>query len=162
MALGGCTSGGVEALADSVARRGYYGGVRLLLAATKRFVDACRAAGAVIKPELGDFALSYETNIPRQTGLSGSSALIVACQACLFARFGLDPDAVLRKPLRPELVLSAERELGITAGLQDRVIQTYGGLVSDGVYPRTSKCLRAPSWRITQAPPLTPDSNQSL
>lgn len=31
--------------------------------------------------------------------------------------------------VRPGLVLSAEQELGITAGLQDRVIQVYGGLV---------------------------------
>ena len=30
---------------------------------------------------------------------------------------------------RPTLVLRAEEELGITAGLQDRVIQVYGGLV---------------------------------
>ena len=30
---------------------------------------------------------------------------------------------------RPTLVLRAEEELGITAGLQDRVAQVYGGLV---------------------------------
>ena len=30
---------------------------------------------------------------------------------------------------RPTLVLRAEEELGITAGLQDRVIQVYGGVV---------------------------------
>ncbi len=30
---------------------------------------------------------------------------------------------------RPMLVLRAEEELGITAGLQDRVIQVYGGVV---------------------------------
>ena len=30
---------------------------------------------------------------------------------------------------RPTLVLRAEEELGITAGLQDRVVQVYGGLV---------------------------------
>lgn len=30
---------------------------------------------------------------------------------------------------RPNLVLSAEEELGITAGLQDRVVQVYGGVV---------------------------------
>lgn len=30
---------------------------------------------------------------------------------------------------RPKVILSAEEELGITAGLQDRVAQVYGGLV---------------------------------
>ena len=30
---------------------------------------------------------------------------------------------------RPGLVLKAEEELGITAGLQDRVVQVYGGIV---------------------------------
>lgn len=30
---------------------------------------------------------------------------------------------------RPTLILSAEEEIGITAGLQDRVVQVYGGLV---------------------------------
>jgi hypothetical protein len=30
---------------------------------------------------------------------------------------------------RPRVILSAEEELGITAGLQDRVAQVYGGLV---------------------------------
>ena len=32
--------------------------------------------------------------------------------------------------LRPGLVLAAEEELGITAGLQDRVVQVYGGVVA--------------------------------
>jgi hypothetical protein len=30
---------------------------------------------------------------------------------------------------RPNVVLNAEEELGITAGLQDRVVQVYGGVV---------------------------------
>lgn len=30
---------------------------------------------------------------------------------------------------RPRVILTAEEELGITAGLQDRVAQVYGGLV---------------------------------
>ena len=30
---------------------------------------------------------------------------------------------------RPGLALAAEQELGIAAGLQDRVVQTFGGLV---------------------------------
>jgi glucuronokinase len=30
---------------------------------------------------------------------------------------------------RPSIILSAEEDIGITAGLQDRVVQVYGGLV---------------------------------
>jgi hypothetical protein len=41
---------------------------------------------------------------------------------CLLQFFGV-PEAVLPVQQRPSLVLSAEAELGITAGLQDRVIQ---------------------------------------
>lgn len=45
---------------------------------------------------------------------------------CLMAFFGVGPQHI---PLeqRPALVLSAESELGITAGLQDRVIQVGRG-----------------------------------
>jgi galactokinase/mevalonate kinase-like predicted kinase len=39
-------------------------------------------------------------------------------------------DAFINTVDYPEVILSIERdELGISAGLQDRVIQTYGGLV---------------------------------
>jgi len=73
------------------------------------------------------FRLSYDTNIPRQAGLSGSSAIVTAALSCLEAFFG--DSFALPKPLRPALVLAAESALGITAGLQDRVVQTYEGAV---------------------------------
>ena len=71
------------------------------------------------------FRLSYITNIPKQAGLSGSSAIVTACVSCLEALFG--PEFVIPHARRPNVVLAAETALGITAGLQDRVIQTYGG-----------------------------------
>eukprot|EP00878_Enallax_costatus_P032814 GHUV01036107.1.p1 GENE.GHUV01036107.1~~GHUV01036107.1.p1 ORF type:complete len:119 (-),score=31.68 GHUV01036107.1:368-724(-) len=43
---------------------------------------------------------------------------------CLMQYFDI-PASVLPVPQRPSLVLSAEAELGITAGLQDRVIQVF-------------------------------------
>lgn len=46
----------------------------------------------------------------------------VAALNCLLLHYGV-PDEVLPVAERPSLVLSAESELGITAGLQDRVIQ---------------------------------------
>ena len=36
---------------------------------------------------------------------------------------------LVKVEIKPDLVLSAEKELGIIAGLQDRVAQVYGGLV---------------------------------
>ena len=46
-------------------------------------------------------------------------------------REGCDPDGDSRVPVqdRPALLLSIEEDLGITAGLQDRVVQIYGGAV---------------------------------
>ncbi len=73
------------------------------------------------------FTLSYETTIPRQVGLAGSSALVLATMMCLEEHIGVSiPEAVL-----PSLALAAEADhLGVVAGLQDRVVQTYGGLVA--------------------------------
>ena len=151
----------------------------------KRFAEYCLEKGISL-PQKG-FAVQYEINIPRQAGLSGSSAIACATLNCLLqhydvadrcwpplppstshpcthphcsffeglakqlqwipTRFGpqdapncpLIPGFYLsqstcmqiktslscRVPLaeRPQLILSAEADLGITAGLQDRVIQ---------------------------------------
>ncbi|CAK0783514.1 hypothetical protein CVIRNUC_006713 [Coccomyxa viridis] len=104
---------------------GYGGGVKLLKAMCKIFFADCKQRGLELPQQ--HFELSYETNIPRQSGLSGSSAIACAAFNCLLAFYGLRD----RIPVadRPTLVLRAEEELGITAGLQDRVVQVYGGLV---------------------------------
>lgn len=64
--------------------------------------------------------------------MSGSSAIVVATFKALLRHYGLcAADLGLKKAAVPEVILSIERdELGISAGLQDRVIQTYGGLVA--------------------------------
>ncbi|GBG68919.1 hypothetical protein CBR_g3618 [Chara braunii] len=105
---------------------GYYGGVRLLLAACKRFHDYC-AEHSIDIPDDSNFTLSYDTDIPRQAGLSGSSAIVCAALSCLFEHYAVNDKIPIAE--RPSLALSVEEELGITAGLQDRVIQVYGGLV---------------------------------
>ena len=104
---------------------GYYGGMRLLKAAIKKFHDYCRQNGI----ELPDrsYTVGYETDIPRLVGLAGSSAIVVAMFRALM-RFH---EVQIPRHLMPAIVLSAEiDELGISAGLQDRVIQTYEGIVS--------------------------------
>jgi glucuronokinase len=58
--------------------------------------------------------------------MAGSSALITATLRCLMEFYKLE----IPLEAQPSLVLSVEREeLGIAAGLQDRVIQVYEGLV---------------------------------
>src|SRR6185295_9532190 len=65
------------------------------------------------------------TTIPRQVGLAGSSAIITATLRCLMEFY----DVEIPLELQPSLVLSVERdELGVAAGLQDRVAQAYEGL----------------------------------
>ena len=62
-----------------------------------------------------------------QTGLSGSSAIVCATLNCLLDFYQIRH--LVKVEIRPELILGAEKELGIVAGLQDRVAQVYGGLV---------------------------------
>jgi glucuronokinase len=103
---------------------GYYGGMRLLKAAIKRFHDYCRLQNIDLPDR--SFTVSFETNIPRLVGLSGSSGIIVAMMRAMMQFYGVD----VPKPILPSLVLSVEKEeLNINAGLQDRVIQVYEGLV---------------------------------
>ena len=110
-------------LEQSIRSYGYYGGIRLLQAALKRFHGYCTGRG--IELDGRGFSMRYFSNIPPQVGMAGSSAIITACVRGLMAFYGVEiPPAELAN-----LVLSAElEELGITAGLQDRVAQVYEGL----------------------------------
>ena len=114
----------IQDLARDVKLHGYYGGERLVKATVKRFFEYCQRRG--IRLHERNFSVRYETNIPRQVGLAGSSAIITATLRALMEFY----DVVIDKPAQPSFVLSVENEeLGIAGGLQDRVIQTYEGLV---------------------------------
>ncbi|KAF3501947.1 hypothetical protein F2Q69_00044859, partial [Brassica cretica] len=104
---------------------GYYGGVRLLMAICKVFRSYCKDND--IRLHDRNFTLSYDTNIPRQTGLSGSSAIVSAALSCLLDYYNVRH--LIRIEVRPNLILNAEKELGIVAGLQDRVAQVYALLI---------------------------------
>ena len=69
---------------------------------------------------------SVTTTIPREVGLAGSSAIVTATLRALDALLGT------RIPLAelPGVALAAEADLGIAAGLQDRVAQAHGGLTA--------------------------------
>lgn len=110
-------------LVQDVELHGYYGGLRLIKGTIKRFADYCAEQGT--KPHDRNFALRYEMDIPRQVGLGGSSALVTATFRALMKFYGVD----IQKEILPGLILSVEtKELGIAAGLQDRVAQVYEGL----------------------------------
>ena len=64
-----------------------------------------------------------------QVGLAGSSAIVTATLKCLMHFFNLT-QSDLPKEVQPQFILDVEKsELHINAGLQDRVIQVYEGLV---------------------------------
>ncbi len=114
----------VHDLANDVRMHGYYGGIRLIKATIKRFVEYCTERDIPLHDR--NFSIRYSSTIPRQVGLAGSSSIIVATLRCLMAFYKV----TIPPYLQPSFVLSVEREeLGITAGLQDRVIQIFEGLV---------------------------------
>jgi glucuronokinase len=114
----------ISDLARDVRLHGYYGGIRLIKATIKRFVEHCQARGLALHDR--KFSVRYQTTIPRQVGLAGWSAIIVATLRCLMEFY----DVRLPLETQPMFVLLVEQEeLGITVGLQDRVIQVYEGLV---------------------------------
>jgi glucuronokinase len=114
----------VDELVHDVRLHGYYGGVRLVKATIKKFVDYCHRQGYSLHDQ--NFSIRYQSNVPRQVGLAGSSAIIVATLRALMAFYGVE----IPRRILPSLALSVEtEELGIAAGLQDRVIQVYQGLV---------------------------------
>lgn len=111
-------------LAEDVTSHGYYGGVRLLKATIKRFVEYCNTQDIQLHSQ--NFSVRYETHIPRQVGLAGSSSIITAMLRCLLEFYDVD----MPLEIQPSFVLSVETdELGIAAGLQDRVIQVYERMV---------------------------------
>jgi len=111
-------------LTADVELNGYYGGVRLVKATVNRFA---RTFLGDRLPEVDrNFTIRYRSDIPRQVGLAGSSAIIAATTRAL-CRFY---DVQIDKAAMPTFVLEVEtKELELNAGLQDRVIQVYEGAV---------------------------------
>ncbi|VGO18043.1 mevalonate kinase family protein [Pontiella sulfatireligans] len=113
----------LDHLEQHIRECGYYGGIRLLQASLKRFLIYCREKDI----DLGErvFAMRYFSNIPHHVGMAGSSAIITACFRGLMQFYGVD----IAKEQLANIILSVEtEELGIGAGLQDRVAQVYQGL----------------------------------
>lgn len=114
----------IDELVHDIQRHGYYGGIRLVRATIKKFADYCRDRDIPLHKQ--NFSIRYQSDIPRMVGLAGSSAIIVATLRCLMEFYNVD----IPREVQPSLALSVEtEELGIAAGLQDRVAQVYEGLV---------------------------------
>jgi glucuronokinase len=111
-------------LRDDVLAQGYYGGIRLMKATIRRFLDYCDEQRIRLPDR--NFSIRYRSTIPLRVGLAGSSALVTATLRALMEFYEID----IPKVIQPSLILSVEKhELGISAGLQDRVIQVYEGCV---------------------------------
>ena len=114
----------IQELVERAGLYGYYGGVRLVKAMIKKFYEYCQ--DQCIQLEKKNFTIRYTSNIPRQLGLGGSSAIITAGIRALMEFYS----AKIPQEILPTLILEAEREeLGINAGFMDRVIQVYEGCV---------------------------------
>ena len=119
-----CSFNSLDELCQDVKLHGYYGGLRLVKATLKKFAGYCAAHGIRLSEER--FSIRYDSNIPRQVGLAGSSAIITATLRALLEFYGVE----IPRELQPNLILSVEtEELGISGGLQDRVCQVYETLV---------------------------------
>jgi glucuronokinase len=93
--------------------------IPLVRAAVARFRAEVRAVGPV--------AVEWATTVPREVGLAGSSAIVIAVLRALAQATGATPGE--RDLARMALAVEAE-DLGIAAGLQDRLVQVHEGLAA--------------------------------
>ena len=114
----------IQDLARDVQLHGYYGGIRLVKATIKRFVDYCEREGLALHER--NFSVRYETSVPQQVGLAGSSAIIVATLRCLMEFYG-----VADSPARPAVAGAVGGDRGAghrrrAAGSGDPVLRGAG------------------------------------
>ncbi len=99
-------------------------GERLIRASLRQFGRRLFAADPKSAATAPGMRIRYETDIPREVGLSGSSAIVIACLRALLAWF----DRSLPNDEVAAIALAAEvDELGIAAGPMDRLIQAHQG-----------------------------------
>ncbi len=112
--------GSISELVSEVEQNGYYGGIRLIKAAIKKFNDHCRENKITLPGK--NFRIAFTSSIPDRLGLAGSSAIVTASIKAMMQFYGIE----IPKPILANLILSVEKdELKIGAGLQDRVAQVY-------------------------------------
>jgi glucuronokinase len=136
---------GCSSLTDFVAavdRFGYYGEDRLIRAAVRAFADLVPRDGQAMH---STFRIETRTDIPRQVGFAGSSAIVVACIQGLAQYFGvsMDKDEIALQSLWVET-----KRLGVSAGIMDRVVQVYEApiFVDAKSVPAKTRVLRGCRW----------------
>lgn len=92
----------------------------LLSATIKKFFEYCKSEGITLAKK--GFEIEFESTIPREVGLAGSSAIITAIFRTLIEYYWVS----IPLEIQANLILEVEtKELGISAGLQDRVVQVF-------------------------------------
>lgn len=130
-ALAGNPSDGYGGATLAVTVRNFAATVRAETAPVASIEPASELVSAAAKRVPGGphppAAIRWATTIPREVGLAGSSALIVATirALCSLRRVALPADAVAALALTVEV-----EDLGIAAGPQDRVAQAHEGLLN--------------------------------
>lgn len=112
-------------LSDEVDRYGHGGSRSLVTAALRTVHRHAMRVGASVSQE--GFSLRYGSDIPRQLGFGGSTALVVAVQDVVCRHLGLRIDPLVR----PTLAMAAEAdELGLVTAPRTSVTQILGGVVA--------------------------------
>ncbi|MGV3617530.1 MAG: mevalonate kinase family protein [Fimbriimonas sp.] len=106
---------------------------RLTLGEDHRLPEDTRLWDAAVArfPLEGPVRVEWSTEVPRSSGLSGSTALLAATLACVLAARGEAPDleSAQGRIAFAELVRDVERhEAGIVCGFQDAYMIVHGGL----------------------------------
>lgn len=110
----------LDEMIEDIKINGYYGGFRLIKAAIKQFHEYTQKYNIAIPDR--NFTIRYSSNIPRQVGLAGSSAIIACTIKALSAFYEVEiPPEIMAN----YIMWSETKEIGIAAGLQDRVIQAF-------------------------------------
>jgi glucuronokinase len=116
----------LAALAENPGDLSHGGLPRLVLGALVHFQDDCVGSGFAM--EASGFEMVVSTDIPRQVGLAGSSAVTTSVIRCLLTHHGLGtalpPHAVADMALKVET-----DRLEIHGGLQDRLPQAYNRML---------------------------------
>ncbi len=115
----------VLAWLDHVDQAGHGDEQRIISASLWTIVDHLRRTGVGVEGLTG-LRLHWHTAVPRSIGLAGSSALAVGAIEVAATAWGVNLD----RRVIAALALRAEREvLGIAAGWQDRIVQSFGRTV---------------------------------
>jgi len=114
-----------DELLTHTARYGIFDEEPYLRAGLSVFGHHCRTHGLADRLDRNVSLRLLETNIPRQLGLSGSSAIVTAATRALMQFYAIS-EAEIPLTTQAWLVLQAEAEARTRGGLQDKLAQVYG------------------------------------